>query len=74
MWFFALIGIIVSTLPCLHVFSSNFIKPLLKALFDCYTYLYENVIVPLVLNVIIPFITFVHNWGFFEAFLYLLSS
>lgn len=74
MWFFALIGIIISTLPCLHVFFSNFIKPLIRFINKCYKYFYNNVLVPLVKKVVIPFITFLHNWGFFEAFLYLLSS
>ena len=68
-WMAAIFGLLISTLPCLLMaFGPCLIKIIAKV-----AEVIQIILIFIVGKILIPTVTFMHNWGMIELFLYLLS-
>jgi len=64
-WLLSLVGILVAAVPaCMYLF-----EPVIKAIFEKF----KDFMVWVIKKVVIPFVTFLHNWGVFEVIFYLVA-
>ena len=65
-WMVSLIGMTVLFIPCISSLFKHIIEPILRKLYQIAEWIFKEIIVPT--------ITFLHEWGIFEVGLYLGSS
>ena len=68
-WIGAIIGLLISTVPCLLMVFG----PCLKKIIAKVAEVIQAILKFLVEKILIPAVTLMHNWGIIELFLYLLS-
>ena len=68
-WMAAIIGLLISTVPCLLMVFGPFLKKIIAKVAE----VIQIILRFIVEKILIPTVIFMHNWGIIELFLYLLS-
>lgn len=68
-WMLSIFGLAISVGPCLYEVIGPCVQRFMTTVFD----IIQRMVVWLLQNIVIPLVTFLHDWGVFEILMYMLS-